>query len=65
MAIIDYHYGFSNAPDAPLWTRMTRTLNFRMDREDAAQLFAALALAPDNLLEVRNLTISSKNFRVS
>ncbi|KAF8125688.1 hypothetical protein K438DRAFT_1790947 [Mycena galopus ATCC 62051] len=50
VAIFDYHYGSSAEDDAPLW-RMTRTLEFRMDREDAAQLFAALALHPDNLLE--------------
>ncbi|KAF8167017.1 hypothetical protein K438DRAFT_1774761 [Mycena galopus ATCC 62051] len=51
VAIFNYHHSSSAEDDAPLWTRMTRTLEFRMDREDAAQLFAALALHPDNLLE--------------
>ncbi|KAF8180758.1 hypothetical protein K438DRAFT_1976575 [Mycena galopus ATCC 62051] len=51
IAILDYHYGSSFEYDAPLWTRMAHTLSFRMDRGDAAQLFADLALAPDNLLE--------------
>ncbi|KAJ7749140.1 hypothetical protein B0H16DRAFT_1551702 [Mycena metata] len=47
IAILDY----TAAQDTPLWTRLTHTLHFRMNRGHAAQLFAALALTTNNLLE--------------
>ncbi|KAJ6479993.1 hypothetical protein C8R47DRAFT_1218915 [Mycena vitilis] len=51
IAILDYHHGPSRDDDAPMWTRLHHTMNFRMGRAAAAQLFAELALATDNLLE--------------
>ncbi|KAJ7678033.1 hypothetical protein DFH06DRAFT_1316817 [Mycena polygramma] len=51
IAILDYHYGSNSHVDAPLWTRLHHTMNFRMGRGVAAKLFAKLALTPDNLVE--------------
>ncbi|KAJ7738743.1 hypothetical protein B0H16DRAFT_1465593 [Mycena metata] len=51
VVIMDY-YGKSNTHrDAPLWTQMSCTMSFRMQRGAAAKLFSTLALAPNNLLE--------------
>ncbi|KAJ7629796.1 hypothetical protein DFH06DRAFT_1140985 [Mycena polygramma] len=51
IAIFDYHSGPSSAEDAPLWTRLKHTMNFRMERGAAAKLFSTLALTADNLLQ--------------
>ncbi|KAJ6450692.1 hypothetical protein C8R47DRAFT_1260648 [Mycena vitilis] len=51
IAILDYHSGPSSAEDAPLWTRLRHTMNFRMERAAAAKLFSTLALTADNLLQ--------------
>ncbi|KAJ6454249.1 hypothetical protein C8R47DRAFT_1167459 [Mycena vitilis] len=51
IAIFDYHSGPSSAEDAPLWTRLKHTMNFRMERAAAAKLFSTLALTADNLLQ--------------
>ncbi|KAJ6458368.1 hypothetical protein C8R47DRAFT_1163470, partial [Mycena vitilis] len=51
IAILDYHYGSNTHADAPLWTRLHHTMNFRVGRGVAAKLFAKLALTPDNLVE--------------